>query len=239
MKTVFHKASSRGHAHYGWLDTHYTFSFADYYDPGRIHFGMLRVLNDDQIEGGGGFGRHPHDNMEIVTIVLEGELEHKDSMGHTLVIHPNEVQVMSAGTGIFHSEYNKNSDIPVKLFQIWVFPDKKNLTPRYDQMIFDPAERVNRWQTLVSPAGTGKLWLNQRAWFSRIDLDESSSAQYTLNNPAHGVYVFVIEGAVEAAGIKLEKRDGLAVSETGSIAFTAMKKSEILVIEIPMTVKDE
>lgn len=239
MKTVFHKASSRGHANYGWLDTHYTFSFADYHDPDRVHFGMLRVLNDDQIEGGGGFGRHPHDNMEIVTVVLEGELEHKDSMGHTMVIHSNEVQVMSAGTGIFHSEYNKNPDSPVKLLQIWVFPDKKNLTPRHDQMIYDPAGSVNQWQTLVSPAGAGKLWVNQQAWFSRIDLDESSSAGYTLHNPAHGVYVFVIEGAVKAAGIKLEKRDGLAVSETGSVAFTAVKKSEILVIEIPLSVKEE
>lgn len=234
MKKVLHKSASRGHANYGWLDTHYTFSFANYYDPGRVHFGMLRVLNDDRIAGGGGFDRHPHDNMEIVTIVLEGELEHRDSMGHTMVIRQEEVQVMSAGTGIFHSEYNASRDVPVKLLQIWVFPDKKNITPRYDQKAFDPAERLNRWQSLVSPGDPGSLRISQAARFSRITLDGSGSAAYELSDAHHGAYLFLIDGHIEIEGIHLENRDGLGISETPSFSMKALAKSEILVIEIPM-----
>jgi redox-sensitive bicupin YhaK (pirin superfamily) len=234
MKTILHKAGSRGHADHGWLNTHHTFSFANYYDPARVHFGTLRVLNDDWIAGGGGFGRHPHDNMEIVTIVLEGELEHKDSMGHTMVIHTDEVQVMSAGTGIFHSEYNSKPDIPVQLLQIWVFPEKKNIKPRYDQKSFDPAGRVNKWQFLVSPDDQGALQVSQQARFSRITLDESTTAAYSLHANDHGAYVFVIDGQVDIEGYTLEKRDGLGISEVSSFTLNAGKKSEILVIEVPM-----
>lgn len=234
MKSIYHKAGSRGHANHGWLNTFFTFSFANYYDPERVHFGMLRVLNDDWIDGGGGFDLHPHDNMEIVTIVLEGELEHKDNMGHTMVIHPNEVQVMSAGTGVLHSEYNKNPDFPVQLLQIWVFPEKKNLTPRYDQKAFDPTARLNMWQVLVSPDDPGSLWIHQQAWFSRITLDESDTAGYTLHNNQHGAYIFVIDGEVDLEGHSLATRDGIGISEVPSFLVKAKKKSEILVIEIPM-----
>jgi quercetin 2,3-dioxygenase len=234
MKTIFHKASSRGHANHGWLDTRHTFSFADYYDPDRVHFGTLRVLNDDRVEAGEGFGRHPHDNMEIVSIVLEGALEHKDSMGHTQVLHTNEVQVMSAGTGIFHSEYNAFADIPVHFLQIWVFPEKKNITPRYEQKAFDPDARLNQWQLLVSPDDPESLSLNQEARFSRISLDESVSGKYMLHKEGHGAYIFVIDGEVEIEGHLLEKRDGLGVTEMSSFSLKARKKSEVLVIEVPM-----
>ncbi|MDP1623047.1 MAG: pirin family protein [Bacteroidales bacterium] len=234
MKSIHHLSGSRGHSNYGWLDTHYTFSFANYYDPERVHFGMLRVLNDDLIGGGGGFDLHPHDNMEIVTIVLEGDLEHKDNMGHTMVIRPGEVQVMSAGTGILHSEYNKSPDHPVQLLQIWVFPGKKNITPRYDQKAFDPAARRNRWQVLVSPDAPGSLRLNQQTWFSRITLDESRTTGYTLHDERHGAYIFILDGQTEVEGFPLEKRDGLGLSDVPSFSLKALKKSEILVIEVPM-----
>jgi redox-sensitive bicupin YhaK (pirin superfamily) len=234
MKTIIHRAGSRGHSDYGWLDTHYTFSFANYYDPGRVHFGALRVFNDDFIAGGGGFDRHPHDNMEITTIVLEGTLEHKDSMGHIQQIRTNDIQVMSAGTGIFHSEYNADPAIPVKLFQIWVFPAVKNLTPRYDQKAFDPAERTGKWQRLVSPDEPGVLMLNQKTWFSRISLSAGKNTAYTLHDKSHGVYVFIIGGSAETEGIKLETRDGMGITETSEISIKAAKDSDILLIEVPM-----
>jgi len=236
MKTIIHRAGSRGHANYGWLDTRYTFSFASYHDPARVHFGALRVFNDDHIEGGGGFDRHPHDNMEITTIVLEGILEHKDSMGHTQQIRPNEVQVMSAGTGIFHSEYNANPDIPVNLFQIWVFPSVKNLTPRYDQKDFDPAQRINQWQRLVAPDEPGALMLNQKTWFSRISLSGGNRAAYTLHDKSHGVYVFIIDGSAETGGCILETRDGMGISEASEINIQAKIDSDILLIEVPMQI---
>ena len=234
MKTIIHRAGSRGHSNYDWLDTHYTFSFASYYDASRIHFGALRVFNDDHIEGGGGFDRHPHDNMEITTIILEGILEHKDSMGHTQQIRSGEVQVMSAGTGIFHSEYNADPEIPVNLFQIWVFPAVKNLTPRYDQKAFDPAERVNQWQTLVAPDEPGALMLNQRTWFSRISLSAEKDTSYTLHDKSHGVYVFIVEGTADVASAILENRDGIGISEASEIKIKANKDSDILLIEVPM-----
>lgn len=235
MKTVIHKAATRGHANHGWLDTHYTFSFADYYNPERVHFGVLRVLNDDHIDGGGGFGRHPHDNMEIITIVLEGELEHKDSMGHTEVIRPNEVQVMSAGTGIFHSEYNHDPEKPVQLLQIWVFPEKKDITPRYEQKMFKPEERKNKWQTLVSPTEYQGLTIKQHAFFSRISLDKNCSSGYKLMNSKNGMYLFIIDGSVELSGeIILNRRDGIGISDTPAISLKAMADSDILLMEIPM-----
>ncbi len=234
MKTILYKGSSRGHANHGWLDTWHTFSFANYYDPSRIHFGALRVLNDDYIEGGEGFGRHPHDNMEITTIVLEGRLEHKDSMGHTQQIRTNEVQVMSAGTGIFHSEYNADSEATVNLFQVWIFPSKKNITPRYDQKEFDPALRLNRWQILVAPDQEGALMLNQDAWFSRIALDKGKAADYELHDPSHGVYIMMINGTADVEGTRLETRDGIGVSDTLRVNVKAETASDILLIEVPM-----
>jgi len=234
MKTVYHKSSSRGHANYGWLDTHYTFSFANYYDPGRVHFGSLRVLNDDWIDGGGGFDRHPHDNMEIVTIVQEGVLEHQDSMGHKIQIHPNEIQIMSAGTGVFHSEYNPDPKIPVKLLQIWILPKKKNIKPRYDQKVFDPALRHNQWQRVVSPDEHGTLFINQETYFSLVSLDKSVTKDYLLKSETNGIYVFLLDGVVDINGINLGNRDGLGVWETMSVTVAAQTKSEILVIEVSM-----
>lgn len=233
MKTILHKADTRGHADYGWLHTNYTFSFANYYDPERVHFGALRVLNDDAIDGGMGFGRHPHDNMEIVTIPLEGELIHKDSMNHSQVLKNTEVQVMSAGTGIFHSEYNNHPQTTLKLLQIWVLPKKNNVQPRYDQKEFDPALRHNKWQQLVSPDKEG-LWLNQDAWFSRANLDPGISLGYTLHNSQHGVYVFIIEGGVQINSINLNRRDGIGIWETPEITISATKASDVLLMEVPM-----
>jgi redox-sensitive bicupin YhaK (pirin superfamily) len=234
MKTIIHKADTRGHSNYGWLDTHYTFSFANYYNPERVNFGTLRVLNDDFIDGGQGFDRHPHDNMEIVTIPLEGELEHIDSMGNKFLIRKNDIQVMSAGTGIFHSEYNKLPDKPVRLLQIWVFPEKRNITPRYDQKTYRPEDRINKWQRIVSPNENEVAWINQKAYFSLISLDKGKTIPYLFNDPKNGAYLFVIDGSVSLDGIQLEKRDGLGVWETSEISLTALKKAELLLMEIPM-----
>ncbi len=234
MKTIIHKSGIRGHANYGWLDTHYTFSFANYYDPGRVHFGMLRVLNDDIIAGGGGFDRHPHDNMEIITLVLDGVLEHQDNMGHKMQIRPNEVQVMTAGSGIFHSEYNHDPEKPLNLLQIWVFPDKKNLKPRYNQKIFEAAGRKNKWQKIVAPDDPESLSINQDAIFSRIMLDKGNSTDYRLSGKNHGVYLFVIDGEIKSGELILGKRDGAGFSELTLLPVTAQSTSEILLIEVPM-----
>lgn len=234
MKKILHRSGSRGHANYGWLDTRYTFSFAGYRDPERVHFGALRVINDDIVHGGGGFDRHPHDNMEITTVVLEGTLEHRDSMGHVQQIGANEVQVMTAGTGIFHSEYNADAEIPVKLFQIWIFPSAHNLKPRYDQKAFDPAGRKGTWQRLVSPDEEGTLKLNQNAWFSRITLEAVQHTVYQLHAPGNGAYIMMIEGTADVDGTKLETRDGLGVWETSSVNIKTESESDILLIEIPM-----
>lgn len=234
MKTLIHKSESRGTANYGWLKTHYTFSFANYYDPNRIHFGTLRVLNDDYIEGGHGFDRHPHDNMEIITIMLEGELKHQDSMGNSFVLHENEIQTMSAGTGIFHSEHNNSNDKPARLLQIWVFPRQRNIEPQYGLTGFSPEERENKWHLVVSPSKPGTAIINQDAYFSMISMDENLEIDYQLYDKENGVYVFVIDGETHAGGLSLGKRDGAGFSETTSVTFRALKKTEILVMEVPM-----
>jgi redox-sensitive bicupin YhaK (pirin superfamily) len=236
MKTIIHSANSRGHADHGWLNTYHTFSFAEYYDPERIRFGALRVLNDDRITGGTGFGRHPHDNMEIVTIMLEGELRHGDSMGHTEILRPNEVQAMSAGTGIFHSEENNQSNQPARFLQIWIFPEKRNIRPRYAQKAFDPDRRKNKWQMLVSPESqNGELNIRQQAWFSRIDLNEGIETIYNTYNPDSGVYLFLISGKVSLEGnLVINRRDGAGISDTVLIHITAREKSELLAIEVPL-----
>jgi len=235
MKTIIHKADARGQADYGWLKTKYSFSFANYYNPDKINFGALRVLNDDWVEGGQGFGRHPHDNMEIVTIVLDGDLEHKDSMGNTFLIRKNEVQVMSAGTGIFHSEYNKDPKNPLKLFQIWVFPNKKNVTPRYDQKLFLPKNRLNKWQRLVSPNEANTMWLHQDTYFSIASLDKNQELGYKLHTNGNGVYIFLIEGLINVGDVQLEKRDAIGIYETDNIAIKSSENSEVLLIEVPMS----
>jgi redox-sensitive bicupin YhaK (pirin superfamily) len=236
MKTILHKANTRGHANHGWLDSYHTFSFAGYHDPERIHFGALRVLNDDTVAGGMGFGAHPHDNMEIISIPTVGELEHNDNTGTKQVIRQGDVQVMSAGTGIQHSEKNKNSDKEVKFFQVWVFPNKKNVEPRYDQKSFSDSDKHNKLLTVVSPAGTddGGVQIHQDAWFSLGNLDKGFTTAYQLKNKSNGVYAFVIEGDVTINGEKLNRRDGLAITGATELKINADSNTEILLMEVPL-----
>jgi len=235
MKTILHKADTRGHADHGWLNTYHSFSFASYYDPERIHFGALRVLNDDTIAGGMGFGMHPHDNMEIITIPLEGQLAHKDSMGNSGVISKGEVQVMSAGTGIRHSEFNHNSDKESALLQIWLFPETRNVEPRYDQKAYSLEETHNNLLNIVSPMGSSEgIHINQQAWFSLGKLDKDFSTSYTLNKEGNGVYAFVISGEVTINGQKLENRDGLGIADTDKLEIKADSPAELLLMEVPM-----
>jgi redox-sensitive bicupin YhaK (pirin superfamily) len=236
-KTVFHAADTRGHANHGWLNAHHSFSFASWYDPSRIHFGVLRVLNDDIVRGGTGFGKHPHDNMEIISVVLDGEIGHRDSMGHEESIKVNEVQVMSAGTGIEHSEYNHLKDHPLNLLQIWIFPKRRDVEPRYDQRAFDPKERENQLQMLVSPIDNndGGLKIHQDAWIYRTSLKAGKSLKHQLHSEGNGVYAFVIEGNVSIESKELNKRDALGISETGEITLDAISDSDVLLIEVPMT----
>lgn len=233
---VLHKADTRGHAHQGWLDTYHTFSFANYYDPERIHFGALRVLNDDVIDGGMGFGMHPHENMEIISIPLEGDLEHKDSMGNSAVIRHGDIQVMSAGTGVYHSEFNKNKDKKVKLLQIWVFPNKRNVTPRYDQITLNPLERKNKFQQIVSPNPEDVgVWIHQNAWFHLGTFDDKMEQEYKLHDAKNGVYAFVIKGSATLNGQSLDTRDGLGVWNVDALSITALEPdTEVLLMEVPM-----
>ncbi|MGB4414874.1 MAG: pirin family protein [Paludibacter sp.] len=235
MKTILHKAETRGHANHGWLNTHHTFSFANYYNPERVHFGALRVLNDDWIAGGEGFGKHPHDNMEIITIPLKGTVEHQDSMGNKGIINTGEVQVMSAGTGIFHSEYNPNKKKELELLQIWVFPNKKNVTPRYEQISLADLEKPNELYQILSPNPDDPgVWIHQQAWFHLGDLHEGWEGKYTLKNPDSGIYVFVIEGDVTIAGKELKRRDGMGVNETAEIEIKTNSHVKLLLMEVPM-----
>ena len=235
MKTILHKSESRGHADHGWLDTHHTFSFANYYNPERIHFGALRVLNDDRIAGGKGFGMHPHDNMEIISIPISGTLEHKDSMGNTAIIGEGEIQVMSAGSGIFHSEYNKDPDVDAQFLQIWIFPNKKNTEPRYSQISLKDVAKPDTLYQIVSPdAEDPGAWIRQQAWFYMGDLSQGWKGKYTLKKKESGVYLFVLEGSIRVAGFTLERRDGLGVSEVESLEIETKAASRLLVMEIPM-----
>ena len=235
MKSVLHKAATRGHANHGWLDSWHTFSFANYYNPDRMNFGALRVLNDDTVAPGMGFGKHPHDNMEIISIPLEGDLEHGDSMGTRQVIKQGDVQIMSAGTGIVHSEKNKNDDQQVKFLQIWVFPDKKNVEPRYDQKTFSDEEKHNKLLTVISPFTEKEgMHIHQDSWFSLGKLDKNFSLSYTIHKKGHGVYVFVLEGDVTVNGISLNRRDGLGLSETDNLTIHADSNTYVLLMELPM-----
>jgi len=235
-KVILHEADKRGHVNHGWLNTWHSFSFASWYDPAKVHFGMLRVLNDDTVAAGSGFGKHPHDNMEIITVVIDGALEHKDSMGHTQTIQPNEVQVMSAGTGILHSEYNHNPHKPVSLFQIWIFPEKKMVEPRYDQKLFPEEDRNNKLQMLVSPIDNNDegLKIHQQAWIYRTSLSKGNSVNSTLHSKNHGCYIFVIEGQIMVDGKTLNRRDALGIYDTDSVVITAEEQSDVLVLEVPM-----
>lgn len=236
MKKIIHKADSRGYFDYGWLKTNHTFSFSRYHDPERINFGMLRVLNDDIVAPGQGFGTHPHKDMEIVSIPLSGAMAHKDSTGNEEVIYPNDVQVMSAGTGILHSEYNQSKEVESNFLQLWIIPNKKGHQPRYDQKSFDPASRKNKFTTLVSPdKSDGNLWLNQDAFLSMADIKKGTSINYRINSNGNGVYVFVIDGKINLSEDNLEKRDGIGIWEIDEISFFANDYSQILLIEVPMS----
>jgi quercetin 2,3-dioxygenase len=235
--TVLHKSETRGHANHGWLDSHHSFSFANYYNPDRMHFGVLRVLNDDRVDPGMGFGKHPHDNMEIISIPLEGDLEHKDSMGNVALIKNGDIQIMSAGTGIYHSEYNKNKDKPTKFLQIWVFPNKKNVTPRYDQITLNANDRHNKLQQIISPNPSDEgAWLYQDAWFHLGKFDAGFSTDYSVKKKGNGVYAFVIKGDVTIDGQTLNERDGMGIWDTDKIKITATTQdAEVLLMDVPMT----
>jgi hypothetical protein len=236
MKTVLHKSTTRGHANFGWLDTWHTFSFANYHDPNRMHFGALRVLNDDTVAPGAGFGKHPHENMEIISIPLEGELEHADSMDNVAIIRPGDVQAMSAGTGIVHAEKNRNGDSPVRFLQIWVFPNKQGVQPRYDQKSFRHEEKKDHLLTIVSPIGStdGGVQIYQDAWFSLGSLSNHSTQQYALRKKGNGVYAFLIKGDVTVNEIVMNQRDGLGIWETDHLSITANTDAELLLMEVPM-----
>ena len=235
MKSILHKSDSRGHASHGWLDSYHTFSFGQYRDPERNHFGVLRVLNDDTVHGGQGFGTHPHENMEIISIPLEGDLEHKDSMGTSSVIRQGDVQAMSAGTGIFHSEYNKNANEHVKFLQIWVIPNKQSVEPRYDQVTLSAADRKNKLQQILSPnPDDDGLWIHQNAWFHLGKLDAGISVNYDLKSTDNGVYAFVLDGSISINEQRLNKRDGIGLWETSQLHLKAESDTEVLLMEVPM-----
>lgn len=235
MKTIYHKSTERGHADHGWLNAHHSFSFAGYHDPSKVHFGLLRVLNDDIVAPGMGFGMHPHDNMEIVTIPLSGTLEHRDSMGNIGVIRPNEIQAMSAGSGLMHSEYNHSKTEAVNLLQIWVFPKERNITPRYDQKIFSAADKEGRFRTIVAPVKEKDvMWINQDAYFSIGKFTSDTVQEYKTQHAGNGSYVFVIEGSATINGQTLGKRDAMGVWETDKFEIEVKAGSEILIIDVPM-----
>ncbi|MBK9338456.1 MAG: pirin family protein [Lewinellaceae bacterium] len=236
--SILHKAETRGNANHGWLNSYHTFSFANYYNPERMHFGVLRVLNDDTVQGGKGFGTHPHDNMEIISIPLEGDLEHKDSMGNVTVIRNGDIQVMSAGTGIQHSEYNKNMDKTVKFLQIWVFPNKRNVTPRYDQITLQLADRKNKLQQILSPnPDDAGVWIHQNAWFHLGAFDKGFKTEYKIKGGSgNGVYAFVLSGKVSINGQALNARDGLGIWEVAQLDIQADSNAELLLMEVPMQI---
>jgi redox-sensitive bicupin YhaK (pirin superfamily) len=238
MKTILHKANSRGHAEHGWLNSYHTFSFAGYHNEERHNFGLLRVLNDDTVAGGMGFGKHPHDNMEIVSIPLSGDLHHEDSTGRNKIIKQGDVQIMSAGSGIAHSEKNASHDKEVKFLQIWVFPKKRNIDPRYEQKTFLPENRHNQLLTVVAPDDENAVWINQDAWFTLGNLGKGFETSYKTHLPENGIYAFVIKGAVTINGIELNERDGLGITEAEALNITADNDAELLLMEVPMKLKN-
>ena len=235
--TVLHTADSRGHADHGWLNAYHSFSFASWYHPDRVQFGTLRVLNDDTIAAGMGFGEHGHDNMEIITIPLEGDLAHKDSMGNAETIKTGDVQVMSAGTGIRHSEFNPNSTQQTKLFQIWLFPKLQNVTPRYQQITLDVNDQINNFAQILSPNQNDEgVWIHQDAWFFLSAFDKNYSKTYHLKKQGNGMYVFVISGTISIDGQLLHTRDGLGITDFETLTIEAITEAKFLLMEIPMKV---
>lgn len=236
MKTIYHAADTRGHSNHGWLNSCHTFSFANYYDANRMNFGALRVINDDTVSPGRGFGQHPHANMEIISIPLEGDLQHEDSMGNSGIIKKGEVQVMSAGTGIYHSEMNANRDKEVKFLQIWILPRDKNVEPRYSQQSILKNDKHNEFQQIVSPnKDDDGAWIHQDAWFNLAKFDEGVNREYKLHQEGNGVYIFVLEGSAKVGDQELSRRDGLGVYDTDSFTLEATEDAEILLMEVPMT----
>lgn len=232
---VLHKAETRGNANHGWLNAYHSFSFASWYNPDRIQFGALRVLNDDTIAAGMGFGTHPHDNMEIITIPLEGDLAHKDSMGNTEIIKNGDIQVMSAGTGVQHSEFNPNEDQQTKLLQIWLFPNKRNVAPRYQQITLNVADRHNKFSQILSPNAEDEgVWIHQDAWFNMGNFDAGTSTTYNLKKEGNGVYAFILKGNVTINGQELNTRDAMGISDFETLNITANTEAEILLMDIPM-----
>ena len=235
MKTVFHPSDSRGYANHGWLEARHSFSFASWYQPDRLHFGALRVLNDDILQGGMGFGTHPHDNMEIVTIPLKGDLEHKDSMGNSAVIREGDIQVMSAGTGVQHSEYNNSPDKEINLFQLWLFPNKQNVKPRYDQLPIRSLHQKNKFFQILSPSANDQgVWIHQDAWMHILDADQDQYFDYVLQSPENGVYLIVIEGEVEVDNQTLFRRDAIGIWETDKLTIKTKTDAELLLVQVPM-----
>ncbi len=235
MNTVLHKATSRGKADHGWLKSRHTFSFASYQDPDRMGFGKLRVLNDDNVQAGKGFGKHPHNNMEIISIPLEGDLEHRDSMNNVAVIKEGDVQVMSAGSGLYHSEFNKNVDKEVKFLQIWVFPNKRNVEPRYDQIEINELRTENEFYQILSPNPEDQgVWIHQNAWFHLGDFNKQTRLDYNLKAQGNGVYVFVIKGTASVNGQALEERDGYGLWDIEKVNIEADAESRLLLMEVPM-----
>lgn len=237
MKTIVYKANSRGIADHGWLKSAHTFSFASYHNPARMHFGALRVLNDDYVAAANGFGKHGHDNMEIISIPLEGSLKHQDSMGNDGIIRPGEIQVMSAGTGIQHSEFNASDDEAVKFLQIWLFPNKRDVTPRYDQQTIDPLASINKFQQILSPnADDAGVWIHQDAWFHMADMEMDLTLTYELKNPNNGVFVFVLEGELLVGDEALDRRDAIGLWESSHIDMTAKTSARVLLMEVPIEI---
>ena len=234
--SLLHKSNTRGHANHGWLNSYHSFSFASYYNPERMNFGLLRVLNDDTVAPGMGFGTHPHNNMEIISIPLSGDLEHKDSMGTQAVIQEGDIQVMSAGTGIQHSEYNANKDKEVKFLQIWIFPNRQGVEPRYDQVTLKREDRLNKLQQILSPNPEDEgVWIHQNAWFHMGDLDQGTSLTYEVKDPENnGVYAFILDGQVSIGEQPLENRDGFGIWGVKDFGIQANTNSRILLMEVPM-----
>lgn len=233
---IIHKAKTRGKASHGWLESYHSFSFASYYNPERMGFGMLRVLNDDRVAPGMGFDTHPHNNMEIISIPLEGALEHKDSLGNISVIKKGDIQVMSAGTGVSHSEYNKNTDSEVRFLQIWIIPNSKNVNPRYDQITLNNDERHNKLQQILSPNAEDEgVWIHQNAWFHLGKFDNGVVKDYSLKSNQNGLYIFIIEGEFSVEGTTLSRRDGMGIWDTENVSIKSLEnESEVLLMEVPM-----
>lgn len=235
MKTIFHKSDTRGFADHGWLLAKHSFSFAGYHNRNRMHFGALRVLNDDEVSEGIGFPEHPHDNMEIITIPLEGEVAHKDSMGNAATIKAGQIQIMSAGTGIYHSEFNPSATNKTKLLQIWVFPNKRNVTPRYQEIDIKSNESRNEWNQIVSPNAEDQGgWIHQDAWFFLSDMDADTRKTYEFKGELTGIYVFVIEGKLNIDGQLMERRDGMGIVDTKEVEINFLEDTKVLIMEVPL-----